>query len=178
MERIVVHVLVLVLAGVLAVTGCTPRSLPPSAAPAASLESTAVPAASVDADPSLVGPPAARLGGDATGAQGADGSLASWTWDDAGDEAPWFVPADAVTRPPGAALPVTLDPAAVPAAWTARWAPVAGGQPGDVAATAAGAARPVELIAPVVPGAWTLLVEASFGEGRSVAWTWAVDVRE
>jgi hypothetical protein len=182
--------LIVVLVGVLAIAGCTRAGLPGPSAPAGSPAAPAVPAASdpgtgptpsptvAAVDPSLAVPPAARLGDGAAGAPRMDGALASWTWDGAGDQAPWFVPADRVATTTGTPLVVTLDPGGEPTAWSARWAPVAGGQPGDVATTAEGAEAPVTLTAPAAPGSWTLLLEASFGEGRSAAWTWAVDVRE
>lgn len=152
-------------------------SAPPSPA-ATATPSTAPPAATGEPTPSptpvvLASPPAAMVAGLASGA--ADGTLGTFTWDGAGTDAPWIVPADAGRASPGAALGVVFEPAVDAASWTARWAPVTGSGPGDVASGVDGVG-PVAVTAPDETGAWGLQLEASFGQGRSGTWYWRLEV--
>jgi hypothetical protein len=105
----------------------------------------------------------------------AEGSLGSFSWDGLTSDGPWVVPSQGVDLPPGASLTVALEPAQVPASWTARWAPLASGQPGDVASADDGTG-PMSFVAPGGAGPWGLQLEARFGEGRSAAWYWRVEV--
>jgi hypothetical protein len=104
------------------------------------------------------------------------GALGTYTWGDAGTDAPWIVPTDSTVVRAGESLTVDLEPALAPATWTARWAPVAGGSAGDVASAAEGTGAP-SFAAPDTAGPWSLQLEAHFGQGHSAAWYWRVEVR-
>jgi hypothetical protein len=127
---------------------------------------------------SPAGPPVATLTGlDAPAGGALPGSLGSWTWGDAGDDAPWIVPSDGGTTRVGAGLAVALDPGARPSSWVARWAPVDGGTAGDALETAEGTG-PVRLDAPARAGAWSLQLDARFGPGAGATWYWLVEVAD
>lgn len=179
--RLVGAALVLAAAGV----GCGTGGLPASSPPAATRDSPPSPPAAQSPAPSSVaptpvpvtatpaGPPSATLSGTATGPS--PGTLGSYTWADSGTDAPWIVPRDGSGASPGSRLEVAFEPAATPASWTARWAPVAGSSAGDVARGVDGTGR-VAITAPAEAGTWSLQLEASFGQARGATWYWRLEV--
>jgi hypothetical protein len=174
---------------VLAATGCgtggLPATAPPAPTPAAS--ATAAPPSRPAPSPTpgspdpggaspstaLGTPPAATLSSAGSGA--ADGALGSFTWDGAGTDAPWIVPAVEGRTRTDATLRVAFEPSIEPESWTARWAPVTAGGAGDVVSGIDGAG-PVVVNAPADAGVWSLQLEASFGRGRGGAWYWRLEV--
>jgi hypothetical protein len=119
-------------------------------------------------------PPAATLVGP-TGAAAA-GVLGTFSWDGLVSDAPWIVAASAGGVRVVDRLEVILPPDAVPAAWQARWAPVAGGQAGTAIDGGSGGGAPIRVSPPAMPGAWSLQLTARFGVGRSATWYWRVEV--
>jgi hypothetical protein len=169
------------------VTGCGAGARPATATPSAEAASPTAPAGSSSpspgpagspspppASPAMAEPPDATLTGIASGA--GVGALGSFTWDGAGTDAPWIVPADASRAAPGSALVVAFRPAGAPTSWTARWAPVTAAGAGDVASGVEGTGPAVAITAPGEAGAWALQLQASFGQGRSGTWYWRLDV--
>lgn len=127
--------------------------------------------------PSVVAnqPPDAALGGLTRPPTPLAGTLGAWTWDERGDAAPWIVPSGGGDAGPGARLEVAFDPALTPDSWIARWARVVGGEPGDPQVANEGVGPPAP-VAPEAPGTWSLQLDARFGEGRSGAWYWWIEV--
>jgi len=156
------------LLGVAAACGPAPARPSPAAptvAPAtAAPRPTAVPGSE---------PPTATL--TRTGTEPVAGSPGSSCWDGACSDAPWLPGSDAGAVVVGDPLAVDLEPALEPTAWTASWAPLAGGTPGEPIVIATGARGPIE-VRPSEPGEWSLQVFARFGDGRDATWYWRLDV--
>lgn len=177
--------LALLLAGC-ATGGLPPApSVPPSQAPSpvAPPPASASPSEPVTPPPTEVpGPPSAAIDR-ATLEDGspAAGSLGSFSWDGLTSDAPWIVPSRGVVAAAGSPLTIAFAPAFPHVGWEARWAPItpgAGGDrvAGDPVAGGEGQGGPIGVTAPAAPGGWGLMVETSFGQGRSGAWYWRVDV--
>jgi hypothetical protein len=126
------------------------------------------------------GPPLASIIGFGDPVEAVPGTLGSWSWDDSGDAAPWIVPSASSAATPGALLTLVVDGGRVPESWVARWARLADGAAGGTADDPEAGTEgvgPARFGAPAEPGAWGLQVDTRFGDGRSAAWYWRVEVR-
>ncbi len=180
--------LALVLCGVLAAllaAGCTAAAGP--SATARPVEATSEPAMEETAGPGIetaspapllptidpgdtAGPPVATLAG--PGGAPVDGMLGSYTWDDAGSDAPWLVPpVGQAIRGPGP-FAVAFSPDLAAASWTARWAPVVDGVADEPALSSSGGPGRILVPAPGGQGTWSLQLDVSFADGGRAAWYW------
>lgn len=161
--------------------GSTAPAVTPATTPAASAEPVSVTSPAPGPTEATGGPGPALAGSPPTAVleppvgDGVPGALGGYTWAGAGSDAPWLVPpADHAVRASGP-YRVTFDPALVPEAWTARWAPLDGGQAGDPAGFAQGGGLPIAIEGPARPGSWSLQVDARFAGGGRAAWYWRLD---
>jgi hypothetical protein len=118
-------------------------------------------------------PPAARL--EASAGTPVEGSLGSYTWGEAGSDAPWIVvrPSGAVTAP--GPFAVRLDPAVPVATWSAAWAPITGREAGDVAGFAEGEGDAIAFAGPPRTGPWSLKLDVRFASGDQATYYWRLD---
>lgn len=117
-------------------------------------------------------PPRAQLAGLSSGP--VDGDLGSYTWRDAGSDAPWIVGPHASTATAGATLRISFVGTSA-ATWTASWAPVTGNVAGNPTSAAQGSGD-VTVRVPATAGDWSLQVTASFGAGTNASYYWRVVV--
>lgn len=124
--------------------------------------------------PLTAAPPRALL----TGVRGGDvaGDLGSFTWDGLVSDAPWIVGSARGAAAPGARLSIAFRPGRQVVAWRARWAPIAGGQPGTPGDGGGGSSGPIIVSAPRTAGSWSLQLSADFGREQSATWYWRVEV--
>jgi hypothetical protein len=168
--------------GATGVTGPVGTDAPASPEPtlAPTTQHSAAPTAAIPAGQSGVplasGPPAATADGfaDPDGATLA-GALGTWSWDDAGSDAPWIVPSSGGRIQPAGRIAVAFDPPGNPAEWTARWVLVEETGVG-LPLEAAEGSGPIAFAAPADVGTWSLQVDARFAQGRGATWYWRVDV--
>jgi hypothetical protein len=158
-------------------TGALPASLtaPPPTAPPPAV--SAQPAAAATGSPPAAAaptrvpsaPPTALLG--AAGSELVAGELGSYTWQQAGSDAPWIiVPARNAARMPSP-YRIELEPGPEPLRWIVAWAPIERGLAGAIAGHAQGSGA-IRFPGPDGRGAWSLRLEADFGSLGRATWYW------
>ncbi len=171
--------LLVVIAVLTGAVACTAPGSSAEPAPTASVAQPATPSPAppdsarpaTDAPASVPAPPDAVLAVD--GGPGIVGSLGSYTWGDAGSDAPWL-PGAPASAPAGASLAVTVGIAPVES-WDARYGASGGPDPGDIASLGSGGGA-ISFGAPP-RGSWTVALDVRFGEGLgSASYYWRLEV--
>ena len=161
------------------VSGCPGGGPPPTVPasddpPAVAIVTPAAPSAPPPT-PELQQPPGATL--DVAGTRW-DGRLGSWTWGEAGEDAPWL-PAPALPEgpvlPPRSRVGVILDGPVLVESWTAVAARAFDTAADELVDVGSGAGSPSFV---VPPGDWVVQVHLVFAERRGEAsWYWRVVAR-
>lgn len=148
--------------------------VPPTVAPSAAPTATAVRAESPTAPAADPGsePPTAWLG--VEGGDPVAAALGTYTWNDAGSDAPWLR-GSPIRVGANEALVIGFDPPVPIAEWATRYVPADAVGPAGAVSLGSGESGPAFPLPP--PGSWTLELAVTFADGVGDArYYWQVDV--
>jgi len=132
-----------------------------------------VPSSALVTEPPIVEPPAAAMA--VEGGDSVVGQLGSFTWKNAGSDAPWL-DGSPIHVGAGERLTMTMAAQVQLSAWTVRRQPTGAGDGIGAVGIAEGSGEPVTFDAPP-PGSWTVNVDVWFGETLgSASYFWLVEV--
>jgi hypothetical protein len=151
-------------------------SVPPTpgaSSVASPAEPTAHGPAASSATAAADGPPMAGLA--AEGGDPVTGQLGSYTWHDAGSDAPWL-PGTPLTVGAGEPLTVRFDPPTAISSWRARVVPATNTDAAGARSLGEGSATPPMFDAPDV-GRWTVELQVLFAaDAGDAVWFWSLTV--